>query len=170
MQKMLRLSNAFLVAVLIPNLWAVISPYENWPFTCAPMFAHYVDESTPRYRFAFQVQFEDGSRDEVGYYSAGLNWSLMRYFFKWVYGATPSGGVFALYPSDTQENFENRLSTFFSAFVSALSERIAPKKPIKLTLHAIRLDRENNDSDSHKVGVFDIESGRFHLTWKNEAA
>ena len=163
-----RIANVFILAVLLPNLWAVISPYENWPFTCAPMFAHYVDDETPRYRFAFEVQFDDGSKDEVGYYSAGLNWSVMRFFFKWVYGATPSGGVFALYQNDTREAFENRLSTFFVAFLEALSSRVAPKIPLKLTLRAVRLNGENRDGESHKVGVFDIESQRFHLTWKNE--
>jgi hypothetical protein len=85
------LAGAFIVAILAPNLWALIHPYEDWPYSSLPMYAHYVGEDTPRFKFVFVAELEDGREKEVSPYSIGLDYAAMRFFFKYVYGSVEPG-------------------------------------------------------------------------------
>ena len=140
-------------AILGANFWAVLFEVEDWPLTPAPMFAHYVDSKTPRYRFSFDATFEDGSTKSLAYHSIGANWSLMRFFFKYIYGATPSGGVFAQFEEDSKAAFTERLSKFFQVFSSEYKRRHS-KNVDEIELWVELLDSENSPQSRHLVGTF----------------
>ncbi len=154
----------FFAAILLPNLVAIICGVEDWPYTPAPMFAHYVDNSTPRYSFGFVAKLSDGSTKELGYYSVGANWSLMRFFFKYVYGSVDHSSVFEEYPSDTKSAFESRLTKFFSAFVTEYEKRSNGVKVSALILQARKLEPNSKKFlEFHEVGVF--KDGAFTHTY-----
>lgn len=153
--------------ILIPNFLAIIMPFENWPYTNAPMFAHYIDDKTPRYTFKFWANFKDSESTELGYYSIGANWSLPRYFFKYVYGAVGVTSVFNIYPDDTKVDFETRLSSFFSDFTKYYLARNTDKKERlqSISLYVARLSNVTNKPEEQKlVGTYYLKSEKFvHL-------
>ncbi len=81
-------ASVFIVAFLLPNMWAFVDPFETFPYTSAPMFAHYVGEDTPRYRFRFMAE-SGGEEQEIRATDLGLaGVEFTRYFFGHVYGST----------------------------------------------------------------------------------
>ena len=152
-----------MAAVVIPNLVAIAVPFESWPYTNAPMFAHRVAPDTQRYAFVFEGRRDDGGVVELGFYSAGARWSLMRYFFKFVYGAAPAGGEFCVYPDDDRAALEKRLGEFFTVF----AERYRDREPAgahlaRIVLRLARLEGADNDRvESWRVGVFDVATGTY---------
>jgi hypothetical protein len=161
-----RLVTVFIFLILAPNVLAVLLPFENWPYTNAPMFAYYVDESVPRYRFHFLGEGAWGEK-EVGYYNVGAKWSLMRYFFKYVYRDAKEASS-----ADARNDFESRLGEFFRAFAREYEKNPAYQElPLnRIRLEAAKLDWKDNHSDlRHLVGIFDVRRGTFEHSWgKNQ--
>ncbi len=158
---------AFMAAVVTPNLIAIAIPIEVWPYTNAPMFAHRVAPDTPRYAFVFEGHPVDGDVVELGYYSAGARWSLMRFFFKFVYGATPAGEEFCVFPDDTRERMERRLGDFFAVFVDRYHERAPRDVPLRrLVLDLARLEGPDNQRvDRRRLGVYDVATRSYRHQW-----
>lgn len=159
-----------MAAVIVPNLIAVALQVESWPYTNAPMFAHRVAPDTPRYAFVFIGQTHAGSEVELGYYSAGARWSLLRMFFKFVYGAAPQGGVFSVYRNDDRVHFERRLSEFFAAFVERYHDRpnAQPLRAVVLGVAPLT-GAENRRGATRRVGVFDVSTGRYTHEWESSS-
>lgn len=146
---------------------AVFIPFENWPFTPAPMFAHYVGPETPRYRFIFKADLDDGTSKEVGYPSVGANWSLMRFFFKYIYGSAEPGSVFNVFPNDSKSDFEQRLTIFFKAFskLYGLKHPQNSIRSIKLLVGKLA-PSSKKIIETHEVGIFEQEG--FSMTWSGK--
>lgn len=152
---------AVLATLLGLNLTATILGFENWPFTPAPMFAHYIDAETPRYAFEYRAHFENGTEAALNYPSVGAHWALNRFFFKYVYGSAEAESVFAEFPQDSVQAFEARLSAFFSAFVKMYAQRqnIQPEelKQIDLLVHPLH----DSMKQAHFVGTFLVKEQIF---------
>ncbi len=159
---------AFMSAVVIPNLIAVAVPFEAWPYTNAPMFAHRVTPDTPRYAFVFEGQLDAGEVVELGFYSAGARWSLMRFFLKFVYGATPEGSEFCQYPEDSRDQLEQRLSDFFTVFVDSYHKRRANQGPLRrVVLKLARLHGpKSTRGEIRSLGVFEVETRKYRHQWE----
>lgn len=161
----------FIIISLTPHVLAIFFPYENWPVTSAPMFAHYVGSKTPRYIFRFVGEKGDG-KAEVDIRSRDLKireWSLMRFFFGKVYGSIDPASPFGFHPQETRDKFEERLSQFFNGLVKRLSET-RPEDSAKLKtirLEVSKLDAQNKPGETHVVGFFDKATGKFTHTWKS---
>ncbi|MCB0336149.1 MAG: hypothetical protein KDD62_07575 [Bdellovibrionales bacterium] len=152
------------------NVLAAAIPFEQWPLTNAPMFAHYVNQDTPRFAFEFKGENQAGEELSLGYYSVGAPWSLMRYFFKYVYGSQDFRSVFAHFSNDSPEEFKNRLEIFFTAFVKEYSERFPNTSPlvsVRLMLSRLGWD-DDAVSDSTLVAIFRVQSHTVELQ-KREA-
>ena len=145
--------------VLTPNILAVILPYESWPYTNAPMFAQYVAPETARYRF--HLVLESGAeRKDLGFYSVGANWSLWRFFMKYVYGSADAKSVFSVFPADSPEEFTKRLTVFFAAFYREYQKR-GGRAGDRLQLSIDSLDSNNESKLAAVVGYFDTHLGLF---------
>lgn len=156
-------ASIFIVAFLLPNLWAFVDPYETFPYTSAPMFAHYVDEDTPRYRFRFVTE-GGGEEHELRATDLGLaGVEFTRYFFGHVYGSTDPTTPFAVAGGDTPAEFEARLSAFFRD-VQAVLERRDAKQLSGIRLEVVRLDADNRDANVRVVGHYDATTQRFSRT------
>ncbi len=163
------LALVFMAAVVAPNLVAVAIPAESWPYTNAPMFAHRVAPETPRYAFVFAGQTRAGDFVELGYYSAGARWSLLRLFFKFVYGAVPAGGAFCVYPDDDRTRLEERLSRFFEVFVDRYHARRADAEPLRsLVLGVTPLQGASNQRGAmRRLGVYDVARRSYTHEWES---
>jgi hypothetical protein len=158
---------AFSLALLAPNLWAIVEPYEDWPYTSLPMYAHYVDRDTPRYKFVFVGERSDGGEQELSAYSVGVDYAAMRFFFTHVYGSMESGASpFNRFPGDTRSAFEERLSRFFAAYVRRYQSRFPNQSLRGIRLQVARLQWEGNGiGELRQLGRHDVASGRFSHTW-----
>jgi hypothetical protein len=158
----------FIVAFLLPNLLGLIVPYEEFPYTSVPMFAHYVGDDTGRYRFRFVVQTgADREERELRATELGLGGlEFSRYFFSF-YGSIEPFSPFSHHRGDTREAFEARLSGFFGKVVTELKrrDREAWRSLSRIRLEIARLGHTNHDAQSHVVGHYDVASGRFIHTW-----
>src|SRR5688572_29539849 len=93
-----RLGAALLIASITGlELWAVLGPHEDWPFTSAPMFARYQTPGDPVFELSFYVEDPAGVRvelDPLRHLGTG-ELGFRRHFFARYYGSTdprhPSG-------------------------------------------------------------------------------
>jgi len=166
------LAGVFIAAVLLPQLAALVVPYEEFPYTSAPMFAHYVGPDTPRYRFRFVAERGDGSAErEIRATDLGLNGvELSRYFLGSIYGSMDPLSPFGHHGGDTPEAFEARLSTFFRDATTVLERRggAAPGQLSGIRLEVVRLEGGNRDGEVHVVGRYDVASHHFTHTWRGQ--
>jgi hypothetical protein len=166
------LAMLFIIVFLAPNLVALVIPYEEFPYTSAPMFAHYVGEETPRYRFHFIAVFVNGqAAQEIYATDLGLNGvGFSRYFLGSMYGSIDPRSPFGHHGEDTEAAFENRLSGFFRRMMTVLARRGYPALPqvSGIRLEVARLNDKNEDAELHMVGRYDVATEWFIRTWGNE--
>ena len=156
-------ASIFVVVFLLPNLWAFVDPYETFPYTSAPMFAHYVGEDTPRYRFRFVAE-QGGKETEIRATDLSLDGvEFTRYFFGHVYGSSDPDAPFAVAGEDTPADFEARLSAFFRNVQTVLERRDATQLS-GLRLEVVRLDADNYDAEVRLIGHYDATTQRFSRT------
>jgi hypothetical protein len=163
------LSTVFIVAFLLPNAVALFIPYEEFPYTSAPMFAHYVTDNTPRYRFRFFAEYPNGhASQEIRAADLKLNGTMFsRYFFGSVYGSIEPLSPYGHYGNDTRETFEKRLTEFFHSATIVLNQRPeAPSAIGRIRLEVAQLDKGNRDSAAHIVGYYHVKSNHFSHTWR----
>lgn len=163
------LAAAFITAFLVPNLATLVIPFEQFPFSSAPMFAHYVSDDTPRYRFRFMVEPPDGRKtwELLGRDLGMHNVEFGRYFFGSVYGSIDPVSPYGHHGHDTREAFEARLSEFFDKLVSVWERRRSEPfpRPAAIRLELALLDRENRNTEIRTVGRYDVATRRFLHTW-----
>ncbi len=163
----------FFIAVFVtPYLAGLLIPNEDWPVTSAPMFAHYVDDLTPRYRFRFMGHFNASSkkkREIRAKKDLGIReWNLMRFFFGKVYGSIDPYSPFGHHPEDNPERFQERLGRFFQGLMKQF-QKMNPKEGNQLEridLLVVKLDSQNRKIESRRVGFFNVSSGRFVHSWQ----
>ena len=161
-------ASGFIVAFLLPTLGGLIVPYEEFPYTSVPMFAHYVGDDTARYRFRFIVRNgADQQERELRATELGLGGlEFSRYFFS-VYGSIEPFSPFTRHTGDDRESFEARLGEFFHRVSTELKrrDRNVWQELSHIRLEIARLDRKNYDAAIHVVGHYEVASGRFIHTW-----
>ena len=164
---------AVITAILLPNLAALVVPYESFPYTSAPMFAHYTGPGTQRYRLRIVVEPADG-RPERELHAADLGMrgvSFSRSFFGDVYGSIDPYSPFGHHPGDTPRVFEERLGRYLGRVAAALARRDttgAWGRLAGLRLEAVRLDAAKRDVETHVVGRYDAATRRFVHQWGHE--
>jgi hypothetical protein len=159
---------AFIALFLAPNLAALVVPYEEFPYTSAPMFAHYASANTPRYHLRFVAEVDGADREVIAPSMLGAPGTpLARLFFGHVYGSIEPSSPFGVRGPDTPAAFEARLSRFFGAVVTVLERRDPTwQRPTHIRLDAVRLTPDNRDETVHTVGYYSVAAGRFTHTWR----
>jgi len=161
-------AGTFIVLFLLPHVATLVLPYEEYPYTSAPMFAHYVGEDTPLYRIRLVAERADGSEREIHATDFGLNGvEFTRQFFGAIYGSIDPYSPFGHHGDETRDEFERRLSDFFPRLVTAL-ERRSPgmlEQVPQIRVDVARLDASNREALVHVVGRYSIASRHFTHTW-----
>jgi len=155
-------------AFLLLNLWPLIDPFEDFPLTSAPMFAHYVNTETPRYRFRLTAERAGGEVREIRATDLGLaGVEFSRDFFGSVYGSIDRHSPFAPHGADSPAAFRARLRAFFGDMAHVLRRRNPERwrDLRRIRLAVVRLGERNQDLDAHEVGFYTVDSGRFTHTW-----
>jgi hypothetical protein len=167
-------AGAFIVAFLLPNAAALIRPFEEFPYTSAPMFAHYVDkETTPRFALRFVAEMSRTDREipiTPGHLGVpGVPFS--RHYFGQVYGSTDPHSPFGSHGDDTRPAFERRNAEFFARVALVLRRRDPGlwKSLARIRLEAVRLGPFGRDAEIHVVGYYDVEAQRFTHTWRGRS-
>jgi hypothetical protein len=150
--------------VILPNIYVVVLGIENFPFTCAPMFAHYVNPETPLYIYKFEgirnlkrelVKSDENGRPESVF---------MRQFFSKVYGSKYPVSPFGYHPDDSPEAFTLRMNEFFKHYGRYLLEN-KKKNYERIELILDKVDPSGKKLNSYLLGYFDVkEQHYFHLS------
>lgn len=137
-----RLGAALLVVTVVGlELRAVLGPYEDWPFTSAPMFARYQTVGAPVFELSFYVEAAEGVTVELeplrhlGMGELGFR----RHFFAHYYGSTDPAHPSWHLPDDDRAKFEQRIAEWMKLIVSVYT-RHEGQPPRRLWLEASKLE------------------------------
>ena len=135
--------------VLVPNIFAIYFGVASFPYTCAPMFAHQVNDDSTLCVLKFEgsnacrtVDLEDNyGRSEVFF---------VRYFFSKVYGSSDAVSPFDTRLSDDSKYFQQRMDDFFKDYAAYLATEE------ELTLDKITLKVKQVDVFRHDLAPCDV--------------
>jgi len=137
-----RLGAALLVTAIVGlELRAVLGPYEDWPFTSAPMFARYQTPGAPVFELSFYVEDAEGVTVELEplrHLGTG-ELGFRRHFFARYYGSTDPQHPSWHLPDDNPAKFEQRIAEWMRLVVSVYTRR-AGHPPRRIWLEASKLE------------------------------
>jgi len=137
-----RFGAALLVAAILGlELRAVIGPYEDWPFTSAPMFARYQTPGDPLFELSFYVEDVEGvtmELDPLRHLDTG-ELGFRRHFFARYYGSTDPEHPSWHLPHDNRAKFEQRIAEWMKLVVAVYTRR-AGHPPRRVWLEASKLE------------------------------
>ncbi|WP_143091056.1 hypothetical protein [Thermoflexibacter ruber] len=153
-----------MLVFIIPNAYFVIIGDEDFPFTCAPMFGHYVGDETQFYNFKFIGEFESKEEFLPPKLTNVDELSTMRFFFIKVYSSCEETPPFGTYKNDNWEKLSNRLSIYFKSYLKVLAKNqqinLADLKSVRLEVWRYGKDKKEIDA-KNVVGHYDITSQKF---------
>jgi len=164
-----------LVVVLGPGLASIVTPFELWPWTNAPMFAHSPVSGT-RQLIDFTVVKADGrrvpfdSRRAAGF----ISWHLHRSFLLVAWGADAADSPFGHVDADTPERRRERITRWFNAIVDWNRKKKPPKKVhgkrtrqddfVDVVAIEVGLTPLHVPGPRRVLGTYDIATRRFSST------
>ncbi len=152
--------NLVLFLVLAPNIFVVIMGIESTPYTCAPMFGHYIDENTDLYLFKFEGVLDGEKTNLVDYYGKPEGF-FIRHFFSKVYGSTKAISPFTNKLSESPEAFNKRMQAFFISYGNYLQKEYN-KSFDKIDLFIKKVDQNRNVlMDYELLGFFDYHEQHY---------
>jgi hypothetical protein len=150
---------ALTVVLVGLQLRAMLGPWEDWPFTSAPMFAFYHSQQRPLYEIAIFEQAPDGTERRLRAGDVGLpEMTFGRAFFGDVYGSIDPKHPAGHHSGDTPERFAERMSEF-SARVVAIRQRRGGR-PHALRYELVRIERGSPTARS-PIGRYQVPERRF---------
>jgi predicted DCC family thiol-disulfide oxidoreductase YuxK len=151
-------AGAFILAVLAVAAAGPVLHLEDWPLTCAPMFATRVEDDAARYSFRFHAVDAAGKSTELSSEVCGVpELRLKRIFFARFYGSTDPSCPYGRVPGDTPAAYEDRMSDFFSRI-----DRAAPRGTREIRLTVVR--ETGGAPERHVAGTYSCETRRFRRT------
>ncbi len=158
---------SFMAVILIPNMVSIIAGKESFPYTNAPMFAHYIGPGTNFYDVKFIAA--DGKKQVQVFPSYGAtnyygHLKEMRFFFSKIYGPAEPASPFGYFQNDTPEKLEQRLTKFFIAYFPYTDSALVTPEIIRLEIE--QYNHQNKFLSAHEIGYYDLQKKRFYHTWK----
>ncbi len=161
-------ASVVIIAVLVPNLYAVVQGNENFPFSSCPMFAHYIGEETQLYNFKFVGTYNNVEKILPPSFGNDGEVMSMRFFFAKVYGSSLKKSPFTVTADDDRILFEKRLSDYFRAYLKAFPDPAFSSGLKNIRLEIWHLGTEGEVHDKHTVGYYDVSAEKFHHTWEKD--
>lgn len=153
--------------VILPNVLVVSLGIEDFPFTCAPMFGHYVGTETDLYVFKF-VGVKDNSRVFIKAEENGRPESVFtRQFFSKVYGSTDTLSPFSSYLDDSPDKFNQRMNDFFIAYWTFLSRK-KNKDFDQIDLILEKVSSTGKPLQSYLLGYFNTKDRKYYHSYSKE--
>lgn len=153
--------------VLIPNLIVIAFGIESYPYTCAPMFGHYIDDNTNFYIIKFEGINANSTIDLTEYYGKSDDY-FIRHFFSKVYGSTKPITPFSSRLTESPKEFQSRMDQFFNQYSSFISKKYNLSfNRINLKIKKVNQEREDL-STSKIIGYFDSASKKYISKYKSQ--
>ncbi|MCE9584523.1 MAG: DUF393 domain-containing protein [Planctomycetes bacterium] len=154
-------ASAFICMVLAFALAGPILRIEDWPLTCAPMFATPLEADGARYSFRFVALDASGKERELASESSGVTeLRLKRLLFGRYYGSVDPSYEYGGFPADTPAAFEKRMTGFFDEFVDgARKGRTLPRGIVEIQLVVIR--EAGTARERHVSGRYNVRDRKF---------
>lgn len=154
-------------ALLIPNLVVIALGIEEFPFTTAPMFAHYVGPDTTLYAFRLE-----GVRDDVAeplpIEETNLNpIEFQRQFASWYYPPMTDTAPFRDLSgeSSTPDGFTTTMAGYFRALTDFLRDESGISYD-SVDLYVDIVDSSGRLIASEPVGTYDTLTHRYTQTYE----
>ncbi|GAA1999279.1 hypothetical protein [Microbacterium ulmi] len=154
-------------ALVIPNLFVIALGIEDFPFTTAPMFAHYVGPDTQLYTFRFEG-VRDGVAEPLPIEQTNrTEREIMRQFASWYYRPMTDTAPFRdLDPaSGTPEQLAARMADFFGPIADFLRD----ERDIDYDRIDVYVDHVDNAGaliSTAQVGHYDTSTRRYTHTYE----
>ena len=122
------------------ELRAVLGPYEDWPFTSAPMFARYQAPGDPVFELSFYFEDPKGTileldpEQHLGLGELGFR----RHFFTRYYGSTDALHPSGHFPRDGRAAFRERMAAWMKLVVATYARKHG-HAPVRIWLEASKL-------------------------------
>ncbi len=163
---------AVIVMVLFatPNLYYAACGREDFPYTCALMFGHYIGKGTQFYSFKFIGESESADTTLPSRFGQLSEIATMRFFFSKVYGSCRELSAFGDHLGETPQQFEERLSRYFKGYLSALSrtEQTDVQNLKRLRLEVWCYGSEDRVDAKHIVGYYTPHTEKFTHQWQQQ--
>ena len=146
--------------VLVPNLFAIYFGVASFPYTCAPMFAHQINDDSKLCVFKFEGSNACKTVDLEDNYGRSETF-FVRYFFSKVYGSADAVSPFDTRLSDNHTDFHQRMNDFFEDYATFLdAEEQLPLD--KITLKVKQVDVYRNDvAPCEILGYYDVKLKKY---------
>lgn len=153
-------ASVLIVALVGLKAWAIVGPYEDWPFTSAPIFAYYVAPGSPVYDILFHAEDTDGRSWPIrSFRDLGMGeLSFKRLFFGKYYGSTDPRYPDGHHPNDTPEAFAARLGDFCGRLAAVMARRGRAPVAIRIEVHEVA---GKHVAKRRVVGRYDVEAKKF---------
>ncbi|MEO0527062.1 MAG: hypothetical protein AAFZ89_07540 [Bacteroidota bacterium] len=152
------------MVLLLPNLFVVVMGIESFPYTCAPMFGHYVDDNTNFYVLKFEGLTDDGEKIDLVDYYGKLEIYFVRHFFSKAYGSIDPINPFSGRLSDNEEDFLKRMDIFFENYKTFL-EKEHELFFNRIDISVAKVDAKRNILKDYKLmGYYDFNTESYFST------
>lgn len=149
-------------ALITPNVVVIASGTEDFPFTTAPMFAHYVGPASTLAAFRL-VGVRGDATEELPVSETGLNSrEVQRQLVSWFYRPQTDTAPFRDLSgaSDDPAVFADRMSAFFRPLTDFLRERRSLSYDT-VELYADVVDSSGSPLRTELVGSYDVADDRY---------
>ena len=147
--------------ILTPNLFVIVLGIESFPYTCAPMFGQYIDDSTHLYLMEFEGVNDTTTIDLTDYYGKPEDF-FIRHFFSKVYGSTDAISPFTNKLSESPEAFQLRMDEFFNYYSLFIKKEYGLSFE-RINLKALRVNQNRDVLETSKIiGYFDSKTRSYN--------
>ncbi|WP_373518385.1 hypothetical protein [Pricia sp.] len=152
--------------VLLPNIFAIYFGVASFPYTCAPMFAHQINEDSKLCVFKFEGSNACKTVDLEDNYGRSETF-FIRYFFSKVYGSSESVSPFARRLSENKAAFQHRMNDFFEGYAAFLDkEKQLPLDKIILKVKQVDASRQDI-APCEILGFYDVKLKKYISAYEN---
>jgi hypothetical protein len=140
--------------LILPNIFVVIMGVESFPYTCAPMFGHYINNNTSLYLFKFEGETNDNKIDLIDYLGKPES-QFMRHFFSKVYGSTSPISPFTNKLSESETQFYQRMNMFFKHYDAFLKSNYNINLD-RINIKVVKTNQQREPlSEAECIGYYD---------------
>jgi hypothetical protein len=148
------------VALTLANVAAIVAPFEIYPFTSSPMFAHPPVGSGTRYLVDVRILTLSSGDYVFPYEAIGFTEThFLRTLLVRGYGSVDADAPYGFVRGDDDAARTRRLQGFFRACVDALRKRNA--LPGGITGIRLSLRAKDLEAPTREIGTYDLASGEF---------
>lgn len=167
--KVLNKTYKYLIITLLvlPNVFVMLLGIESFPYTCAPMFGHYINEDTSLYLLEFEGVHNGKTTNLINYLGKPEDF-FMRHFFSKVYGSTEAISPFTNKLNESEVAFQYRMNTFFKHYTSMLKHEYQLSFDT-INIKAVKVNQDRTPlAKPEIIGFYDLHKNQYNNSFKKD--